>query len=378
MNNNMNQNYNQQSMMQPVQPIMQPQKTNALCIVSLILAFILGPVGTILGIVGLINAKKHGEKGKGFAIAAIIIGILIPLLIILLFVALFAGIIGIVNGESEAAIALQEGCAKLDNNGDYESSDGTVICENYKCEYSKDGFKLSSTCNLVNTENYEDEEDDDDYIIDTTPGENTEEPTTANCEVFVPNYNIEGPFLMYIEDVFTIAGKGTTVVGIIQRGSININDNVEILGLNTEKRTTKVTGIEVLNVAKNNAIAGEQVTLLLEGVARTDIERGQTVSAINSIQTHTEIEIDACIFTKDDGGRHTPFFANYRPQIKIGTTTVTGVITLPEGVEMVMPGDKLKLTITLEESLTLEEDSFVTIMEGGRKIGTGKVTKIIK
>ena len=378
MNNNMNQNYNQQPMMQTVQPTMQTQKTNTICIVALILAFILGPVGTIMGIVGLINAKKHGEKGKGFAIAAIIIGILIPLLIILLFVVLFAGIIGIVNGESEAAIALQEGCAKLDNNGDYENSDGTVICENYKCEYSKDGFKLSSTCNLVNTDDYEDEEDDEDYIIDTTPGENTEEPTSANCESYVPNYNLEGPFLMYIDDVFTISGRGTIVVGTVQRGSLNLNDNVEILGLNAEKRTTKVTGIEVANGAKDSVVAGEQVSLLLSGVARTDVERGQTISAINSIQTHTQIEIDACILTKDDGGRHTPFFANYRPQIQIGTTTVASTITLPEGVEMVMPGEKLKLTLNLEESLTLEEDSFVTIMDGGRIVGTGKVTKIIK
>ena len=185
------------------------------------------------------------------------------------------------------------------------------------------------------------------------------------------------PFLMPIEDVFTITGRGTVVTGRAERGTLKINSEVEIVGIRPIQKTT-VTGIEMFHKQLDEAWAGENCGLLLRGLKRDDVERGQVVVEPGSITPHTEFEANVYILSKDEGGRHNPFYSNYRPQFCFRTTDVTGVITLPEGTEMVMPGDNTEMTVTLIQPIAMEEGLGFAIREGGRTVGSGRVTKIIK
>ena len=185
------------------------------------------------------------------------------------------------------------------------------------------------------------------------------------------------PFLMPIEDVFTITGRGTVVTGRAERGTLKINSEVEIVGIRPIQKTT-VTGIEMFHKQLDEAWAGENCGLLLRGLKRDDVERGQVVVEPGSITPHTEFEANFYILSKDEGGRHNPFYSNYRPQFYFRTTDVTGVIKLPEGTEMVMPGDNTEMTVTLIQEIAMEEGLGFAIREGGRTVGSGRVTKIIK
>ncbi|MFC7401093.1 elongation factor Tu [Citricoccus sp. GCM10030269] len=185
------------------------------------------------------------------------------------------------------------------------------------------------------------------------------------------------PFLMPIEDVFTITGRGTVVTGRAERGTLKINSEVEIVGIRDLQKTT-VTGIEMFHKQLDEAWAGENCGLLLRGLKREDVERGQVVVAPGSITPHTDFEGNVYILSKDEGGRHNPFYSNYRPQFYFRTTDVTGVITLPEGTEMVMPGDTTEMSVELIQPIAMEEGLGFAIREGGRTVGSGRVTKIIK
>ena len=185
------------------------------------------------------------------------------------------------------------------------------------------------------------------------------------------------PFLMPIEDVFTITGRGTVVTGRAERGTLAINSEVEIVGIRPVQKTT-VTGIEMFHKQLDEAWAGENCGLLLRGLKRDDVERGQVVVKPGSITPHTDFEANVYNLSKDEGGRHNPFYSNYRPQFYFRTTDVTGVITLPEGTEMVMPGDNTEMTVALIQPIAMEEGLGFAIREGGRTVGSGRVTKIIK
>ena len=192
-----------------------------------------------------------------------------------------------------------------------------------------------------------------------------------------PVRETDKPFLMPIEDVFTITGRGTVVTGRAERGTLKINSEVEIVGIRPIQKTT-VTGIEMFHKQLDEAWAGENCGLLLRGLKRDDVERGQVVVAPGSITPHTDFEANVYILSKDEGGRHNPFYSNYRPQFYFRTTDVTGVITLPEGTEMVMPGDNTEMTVELIQPIAMEEGLGFAIREGGRTVGSGRVTKIIK
>ncbi|MCG7285129.1 elongation factor Tu [Cellulomonas sp. ACRRI] len=192
-----------------------------------------------------------------------------------------------------------------------------------------------------------------------------------------PVRDMDKPFLMPIEDVFTITGRGTVVTGKVDRGKLQINSEVEIVGIRPAQKTT-VTGIEMFHKQMDEAWAGENCGLLLRGTKREDVERGQVVVKPGSITPHTEFEGQVYILAKDEGGRHNPFYSNYRPQFYFRTTDVTGVITLPEGTEMVMPGDNTEISVTLIQPIAMEEGLGFAIREGGRTVGSGRVTKIIK
>ncbi|AXR73003.1 MULTISPECIES: elongation factor Tu [Auritidibacter] len=185
------------------------------------------------------------------------------------------------------------------------------------------------------------------------------------------------PFLMPIEDVFTITGRGTVVTGRAERGTLAINSEVEIVGIREIQKTT-VTGIEMFHKQLDEAWAGENCGLLLRGLKREDVERGQVVAEPGSITPHTQFEGNVYILSKDEGGRHNPFYSNYRPQFYFRTTDVTGVITLPEGTEMVMPGDTTEMSVELIQPIAMEEGLGFAIREGGRTVGSGRVTKIVK
>ena len=185
------------------------------------------------------------------------------------------------------------------------------------------------------------------------------------------------PFLMPVEDVFTITGRGTVVTGRAERGTLAINSDVEIVGIRPTQKTT-VTGIEMFHKQLDEAWAGENCGLLLRGTKREDVERGQVVVKPGSVTPHTQFEGTAYILSKDEGGRHNPFYANYRPQFYFRTTDVTGVITLPEGTEMVMPGDTTEMTVELIQPIAMEEGLGFAIREGGRTVGAGKVVKVLK
>ena len=193
-----------------------------------------------------------------------------------------------------------------------------------------------------------------------------------------PVREMDKPFLMPIEDVFTITGRGTVVTGRIERGVLNVNEEIEIVGIKEEKTTTTVTGIEMFRKLLDEGRAGENVGLLLRGTKREDVERGQVICKPGSITPHTEFEGQVYILSKDEGGRHTPFYDNYRPQFYFRTTDVTGVVTLPEGTEMVMPGDNTEMSVELIQPIAMEEGLGFAIREGGRTVGAGTVTKIIK
>jgi len=193
----------------------------------------------------------------------------------------------------------------------------------------------------------------------------------------VPERAIDGPFLMPVEDVFTIQGRGTVVTGRVERGVLKVNDEIEVVGLKATKKTV-VTGVEMFRKVLDEARAGDNVGLLLRGIEKDDIQRGQVIAKPGSITPHTEFEAEIYVLKKEEGGRHTPFFKGYRPQFYIRTTDVTGEVTLPSGVEMVMPGDNVKVTGKLIYPVALEEGVKFAIREGGRTVGAGVVTKIIK
>ncbi len=193
-----------------------------------------------------------------------------------------------------------------------------------------------------------------------------------------PQRDIDKPFLMPVEDVFTITGRGTVVTGKVDRGIVKVNETVEILGIREQKQSTTVTGIEMFRKLLDEARAGENVGLLLRGIKREDVERGQVVAKPGSITPHTEFEATVYILSKDEGGRHTPFYDNYRPQFYFRTTDVTGVVHLPEGTEMVMPGDNTEMRVEMIQPIAMEEGLKFAIREGGRTVGSGRVTKILK
>ncbi|MDQ3789403.1 MAG: elongation factor Tu [Actinomycetota bacterium] len=193
-----------------------------------------------------------------------------------------------------------------------------------------------------------------------------------------PEREIEKPFLMPVEDVFTISGRGTVVTGRVERGILKPMEEVEIVGIREKAQKTTVTAIEMFRKTLDDARAGENVGLLLRGIKREDVERGQVVVKPGTTTPHTEFEAQVVILSKDEGGRHTPFFNNYRPQFYFRTTDVTGVVTLPEGTEMVMPGDNTGMTVKLIQPIAMDEGLRFAIREGGRTVGAGRVTKIIK
>jgi len=193
-----------------------------------------------------------------------------------------------------------------------------------------------------------------------------------------PVRDIEKPFLMPIEDVFTITGRGTVVTGRIERGVLKVTDTVEIVGIHEKTVSTTVTGIEMFRKLLDEGRAGENVGLLLRGIKREDVERGQVIVKPGTSTPHTQYEAQVYILSKDEGGRHTPFFNNYRPQFYFRTTDVTGVVTLPEGTEMVMPGDNTEMTVQLIQPIAMEDGLKFAIREGGRTVGAGRVTKILQ
>ncbi len=192
-----------------------------------------------------------------------------------------------------------------------------------------------------------------------------------------PPRPIDQPFLMPIEDVFSIKGRGTVVTGRIERGTVKVNENVEIVGFSEQSRTVVCTGVEMFQKTLDQGEAGDNVGCLLRGVERTEVERGQVLAKPGSIKPHTKFEAQAYVLTKEEGGRHTPFFNGYRPQFYIRTTDVTGQLKLPEGVEMIMPGDNVTIQVELITPVALEQGSRFAIREGGRTVGSGAVTKVL-
>jgi elongation factor Tu len=193
-----------------------------------------------------------------------------------------------------------------------------------------------------------------------------------------PERETEKPFLMPVEDVFTITGRGTVITGRIERGIVKVNEEVEIIGIRDTSQKTVVTGVEMFRKLLDEGQAGENVGLLLRGTKREDVERGMVVIKPGTTTPHTNFDASVYILSKDEGGRHTPFFNNYRPQFYFRTTDVTGVVTLPEGTEMVMPGDNTEMAVELIQPIAMEEGLRFAIREGGRTVGAGRVTKITK
>ena len=191
-----------------------------------------------------------------------------------------------------------------------------------------------------------------------------------------PERDTDKPFLMSVEDVFTITGRGTVVTGRVERGELKLNDEVEIVGIRDTQKTV-VTGIEMFRKQLDFAQAGDNAGVLLRGISREQVERGQVLAKPGSVTPHTKFEAEVYVLSKEEGGRHTPFFANYRPQFYFRTTDVTGVITLPAGVEMVMPGDNISMSVELIHPIALEQGTKFSIREGGRTVGAGSVSKIV-
>jgi elongation factor Tu len=199
----------------------------------------------------------------------------------------------------------------------------------------------------------------------------------VDAYIDAPERDTDKPFLMSIEDVFTISGRGTVVTGRVERGELKVNDEVEIVGLRDTQKTV-VTGIEMFRKSLDSAMAGDNAGALLRGISRDQVERGQVLAKPGTVTPHTNFKGSVYVLSKEEGGRHTPFFANYRPQFYFRTTDVTGVITLPEGTEMVMPGDNVDMTVELIAPVALENGTKFSIREGGRTVGAGVVTEIIK
>jgi len=193
-----------------------------------------------------------------------------------------------------------------------------------------------------------------------------------------PERQIDLPFLMSVEDVFSITGRGTVATGRVERGTLKVGDEVEIVGLTTEKRKTTVTGVEMFRKTLEQAFAGDNIGALLRGIQRDEIERGQVLAKPGTITPHTEFTAEVYVLTKEEGGRHTPFFNGYRPQFFFRTTDVTGTIRLPEGVEMCMPGDNITMTIELITPIAMEKGQTFSIREGGRTVASGRVASVIK
>ena len=210
-------------------------------------------------------------------------------------------------------------------------------------------------------------------------GEDSIKALMAAVDEYIPTpaRAVDQPFLMPIEDVFSISGRGTVVTGRVERGVINVGDEVEIVGIRDTKKST-CTGVEMFRKLLDRGEAGDNVGVLLRGIERDGVERGQVLCKPKSVNPHTDFEAEAYILTKEEGGRHTPFFANYRPQFYFRTTDVTGTVKLPEGTEMVMPGDNLKFEVSLIAPIAMEEKLRFAIREGGRTVGAGVVSKIIK
>lgn len=192
-----------------------------------------------------------------------------------------------------------------------------------------------------------------------------------------PVRDVDNPFLMPVEDVFSITGRGTVATGRVEKGKVKVQDNVELVGLTTERRTVVVTGVEMFKKMLDEAAAGDNIGLLLRGVQRNEIQRGQVLAKPGTINPHTKFESEVYVLTKEEGGRHTPFFSGYRPQFYFRTTDVTGNIQLEDGVEMVMPGDNAKFIIELITPIAIDEGLRFAIREGGRTVGSGVVTKIL-
>ncbi len=200
---------------------------------------------------------------------------------------------------------------------------------------------------------------------------------TLDAYIPEPERDVEKPFLMPIEDVFSISGRGTVVTGRIERGIVKVGEEIEIVGVKDTEKTT-CTGVEMFRKLLDEGRAGENVGVLLRGTKREEVERGQVLSAPGSITPHTKFEAEVYILSKDEGGRHTPFFSNYRPQFYFRTTDVTGAVALPDGVEMVMPGDNIKMTVEMIAPIAMDEGLRFAIREGGRTVGAGVVAKIIE
>ncbi len=217
-------------------------------------------------------------------------------------------------------------------------------------------------------------------LEEATPGEWSQKivelMSSVDKYVPVPPRDVDKPFLMPVEDVFSITGRGTVGTGRIERGRIKVGDEIEIVGLNDKARKSVVTGIEMFRKLLDEGIAGDNVGVLLRGIERDDIERGQVLAKPGSIKPHKKFEAEVYVLSKDEGGRHTPFFSNYRPQFYFRTTDVTGSIGLPEGVEMVMPGDNVRMNVELITPIACEEGLRFAIREGGRTVGAGVVTKV--
>ena len=200
----------------------------------------------------------------------------------------------------------------------------------------------------------------------------------AEVDAYIPTptRDSDKPFLMPVEDVFTITGRGTVATGRVERGELKLNDTVEIVGIAEEIRSTVVTGIEMFRKLLDSAVAGDNIGALLRGVDRKEIQRGQVLAKPGSIKPHTKFKGQVYVLTKEEGGRHTPFFNNYRPQFYFRTTDVTGVVNLPEGTEMVMPGDNVEMSVELITPIAIEQGLRFAIREGGHTVGAGRVTEI--
>jgi elongation factor Tu len=209
--------------------------------------------------------------------------------------------------------------------------------------------------------------------------EATVEELMAQVDAYIPTpaRETDKPFLMPVEDIFTIQGRGTVATGRVERGRVKVNESVEIVGIR-DTRTTVVTGVEMFKKLLDEGVAGDNVGLLLRGVERKDVERGQVIAKPGSITPHTKFKAEAYILTKEEGGRHTPFFTGYRPQFYFRTTDVTGVATLPEGTEMVMPGDNVAMDVELITPIAMEKGLRFAIREGGRTVGAGTISEVVE
>lgn len=329
------------------QPVV--KKENTIAVIALVLAALgFNVISLILGILGL-KKSKETNSGKGLSIAAIIISIL-QILVIIFFVAVGTMFTNLVWPSVKKEIVNQATCAmaydcELNTKSEY-------ICK-YKDENNEEK-EIKCNWEYINSNT---------QVKTTTPTKNVSTNETGN-------------FLLPVEDIFTISGRGTVATGRVERGSVKVGDEIQVIGLDREVITTKVIGIEMFHKTLDEAKEGDNAGLLLENVSREQIERGQVIVTPNSINTYKKFDAEITTLTKEAGGRHTPFFTNYRPQFYFRTADITGVITLPEGVEMVMPGDKVNATVELNKSVAMEEGDEFSIREGGKTIGTGKVTKV--